>query len=111
MGFPLGASLASGVTTYLADATGGWQGALRSWGFVALGFAAVWLIVVREPRGSKDTVKVSLALPESVARNFPLWIVAASLFLKTSIFSLVVAWFPTFLVGRGVVWQGAGFAC
>jgi len=108
MGFPLGASLASGVTTYLADATGGWQGALRSWGFVALGFAAVWLIVVREPRGSKDTVKVSLALPESVARNFPLWIVAASLFVNTSIFSIEVAWFPTLLAERGASGQEAG---
>ena len=108
MGFPLGASLASGVTTYLAEATGGWQGALRSWGLVALSFSAVWLIVVREPRGSKDMVKGSLGLPGSVARNFPLWVVAASLFMNTSIFSIEVAWFPTLLAERGASGQEAG---
>src|SRR5207245_10677951 len=108
MGFPLGATLASGVTTYLAEATGGWQGALRSWGLVALSFAAVWLIVVREPRGSKYIVKGSLGLPGSVSRKFPLWAVAASLFVNTSIFSIEVAWFPTLLAERGASGQEAG---
>jgi CP family cyanate transporter-like MFS transporter len=75
---------------------------------VALGFAAVWLIVVREPRRSKDTAEGSLELPKFAVFNFPLWVLAAALFVNTSMFSIEVAWFPTLLAERGASGQEAG---
>lgn len=108
LGFPLGASLASGVTPYLAEATHGWQGAFVGWGLITLIFAAVWWIVVREPRRSSNDASKSFRVPKSVLHNFSLWIVAASLFLNTTIFSIEVAWFPTVLAERGASGQEAG---
>ncbi len=108
MGFPIGASLASGVTTYLTEATNGWQGALSVWGLVALAFAVVWLVVVREPRRGRETARVSFGLPRSVLLSSPLWIAAAALFVNTSMFSIEVAWFPTLLTERGASGQVAG---
>ncbi|MBI3023274.1 MAG: MFS transporter [Thaumarchaeota archaeon] len=108
LGFPLGASLASGATPYLAEATRGWQGAFVGWGLITLIFAAVWWIVVREPRRSSSGASRSFRLPKSVLHNFSLWIVAACLFLNTTIFSIEVAWFPTVLAERGASAQEAG---
>ncbi len=108
MGFPLGATLASGATPYLAEATNGWQGAFTGWGLLTLVFAAVWWIVVREPQRRGGVASASLRLPRAVLLNFPLWIVAASLFVTTSIYSTEVAWFPTLLAERGASDQEAG---
>lgn len=73
-----------------------------------MGFAAVWLIVVREPRRSKDTAGGFLGLPKFAVLNFPLWVLAAALFVNTSMFSIEVAWFPTLLAERGASGQEAG---
>ena len=108
MGFPIGASIASGATTYLSEATGGWQAALSTWGVVALVFATVWLLVVREPRRTEEMTRGSPGQPKSVVLNHPLWVLAAALFANYSIFSIEIAWFPTLLAERGASGQDAG---
>ncbi len=108
LGFPIGATLASGATPYLAEVTHGWHGAFAVWGLLTLVFAAVWWIVVREPRRSSSGASRSFRLPRSVLHNFSLWIVAVALFLNTTIFSIEVAWFPTVLAERGASAQEAG---
>jgi CP family cyanate transporter-like MFS transporter len=108
LGFPLGAILATGVTPYLAETTGGWQGAFTVWGLMTLLFSAVWWFAVREPRLKKDSAMGSFMPSRAVLLNFPLWIAAASFFASSSIFSIEVAWFPALLAERGASGEQAG---
>jgi CP family cyanate transporter-like MFS transporter len=100
-GLSLGAALASLVAVPLADAFGGWRGALAAFSVVTVALAVGWVVLSRGTWTERATARPP-RLP--VGRAIVWWIVAV-FGLQSAIFYAFVSWMPDAFQERG--WSAA----
>jgi MFS transporter, CP family, cyanate transporter len=103
-GLSVGAALASALAVPLADAIGGWRGALAAFSVVTLGLAGGWLVLSRGAWTERTATRAP-RLP--VARGI-VWGIVAVFGLQSAIFYAFVSWIPDAFQERGWTAAAAG---
>ena len=99
-----GATVATFVAIPLADAFGGWEGALAIWALVGVAAAAVWL-----PRAIPAHEPVQAPIGEPLWRNPMAWSIAGLMGLQSLAFFSTISWLPEILTDDGLSDGYAGF--
>jgi CP family cyanate transporter-like MFS transporter len=100
-GLSVGAALASALAVPLADALGGWRGALTAFSVATLVLAAGWLVLSRGTWVDRATTRA----PRLPIRRGIVWGIVAVFGLQSAIFYAFVSWMPDAFHERG--WSAA----
>jgi MFS transporter, CP family, cyanate transporter len=100
-GLSVGAALGSALAVPLADAFGGWRGALTAFSIVTVGLGAGWLLLSR----GTWTVRSATRAPRLPVRRGIVWGIVAVFGLQSAIFYAFVSWMPDAFQERG--WSAA----
>ncbi|WP_460682800.1 CynX/NimT family MFS transporter [Nesterenkonia populi] len=117
------AALASGTAVPLSGLAG-WELALGAGALLALTAAALWSLRFREPAPKTASISVAPHAAQSKAASIwssPVaWQVTAYFALQSTIFYLLLTWYPSMLAYQGIgeayagwmlsLWQGVGIA-
>lgn len=100
----LGVGLAAGTAQPVADALGGWRGALAVWGLLALVLAAALLLARWRGAGMPQQTgragqRVRVPLPLREARA---WFVTATYVVPMFLGFGVIAWLPSLFIANGI---------
>lgn len=100
-GLGVGAALASALAVPLADAFGGWRGALAAFSVVTVALGAGWLVLSRGTWTERSTARA----PRLPLRRGIVWGIVAVFGLQSAIFYAFVSWMPDAFHERG--WSAA----
>ena len=100
-GLSVGATLASGLAVPLADAFGGWRGALAAISVATVALAVGWLVL----SVGTWTERASAQAPRLPVRRGIVWGIVAVFGLQSVIFYAFVSWMPDAFQERG--WSAA----
>lgn len=105
----IGVTIAGSATVPVAQATGGWRGALAAWGVVALASLVVWTPMLRyRPRPGQRRRPRTHSLA-SVARTPLGWALAVMFGLQSGAAYTVFGWLPSIFRSYGMSELDAGF--
>ena len=100
-GLSVGAALASLLAVPLADAFGGWRGALAAFSVVTVALAVGWLALSRGTWTERSEARA----PRLPVRRAIVWWIVAVFGLQSAIFYAFVSWMPDAFQERG--WSAA----
>jgi CP family cyanate transporter-like MFS transporter len=100
-GLSLGAALASLLAVPLADAFGGWRGALVAFSVVTVALAVGWVVLSRRTW----TERAATRPPRLPVRRVIVWWIVAIFGVQSAIFYAFVSWMPDAFQERG--WSAA----
>jgi CP family cyanate transporter-like MFS transporter len=103
-GLSVGAALASALAVPVADAFGGWRGALTAFSVVTVGLAAGWLVLSR----GTWTERAAARAPRLPVRRGIVWGIVALFGVQSAIFYAFVSWMPDAFHERGWTAAAAG---
>jgi CP family cyanate transporter-like MFS transporter len=96
-GLSVGAALASLLAVPLADAFGGWRGALAAFSFVTVALAVGWVLLSR----GTWTQRAATRPPRLPVGRAIVWWIVAVFGLQSAIFYAFVSWMPDAFQERG----------
>ncbi|MFG6667333.1 MFS transporter [Halomonas sp. HNIBRBA4712] len=108
MALCFGGALGAGLSVPMANAFGGWQTSLASWGLLALVSLLLWATLAPKPTASAGA-SVSGASLGALLRQPLTWQVMLYMGLQSSMAYIVFGWLPTLLIHRGYGESEAGF--
>jgi MFS transporter, CP family, cyanate transporter len=100
-GLSVGAALGSALAVPLADAFGGWRGALTAFSIATVGLGAGWLLLSRGTWTERSATRA----PRLPFRRGVVWGIVAVFGLQSAIFYAFVSWMPDAFQERG--WSAA----
>jgi MFS transporter, CP family, cyanate transporter len=103
----IGVTISSAVTVPLAQATGGWRGAMVGWAVVALASLVVWapMLRFRERGGRRSTASLSVL---TIGRTKLGWALAIMFGLQSGSSYTVFGWLPSIFRSYGMSEVDAG---
>jgi CP family cyanate transporter-like MFS transporter len=110
-----GSTLALAITIpVISPLVGSWRGVYFVWGSIALVITLIWWFLAREPDSSFDgnmsSMNVAKGSIKVIFWNIHIWIVAIFFALAANAtFYIIMGWFPTFFVQKGLTENTAGF--